>query len=503
MNLNTYLQQLDLAKLDLQPLNDHFIAEQLNEQEKELYLTMVASFILVDDLTEQRTRLFQLYLHACKTNHQQGKIFNLAQNISKEQIKEFIKLCSTKDLSNSFLIDAFIFLRLDAPLHDQKNTLLNEWISLLQLSENDLIQILYVVCQVLGIQHNYEIQSTFNIKHANLWKEYLLQELTIDNLKQGITQGFWEVNKNIDIGFDCQITNANLYFENNSTLNFKEGVKVEFIKSNFENGLFHFFKVDHLKINACKIIGHYDSERKLTVLKINEFEDDNSFCEIKKCYFETHNSQTLSVIDKDNSMFFLRAGLKNKKKLFIEKCRFDKCGNEKLVGGAVFFKNINFKVRNTDIFNCKALVSGGIYTSDLYQDSLENVYFKDCLSALYQVSENLKKRNEIAHNGSGILIENRESNTSSREFIQLMRSCTFENSNLFMACYSTGRTFEKCKFIDSILGLKDYYDQDHETKSCEFITRNKEIESGFKYLPNFNFDKLHLDTLEKQLSSLS
>ena len=37
MNLNTYLQQLDLAKLDLQPLNDHYIAEQLNEQEKELY----------------------------------------------------------------------------------------------------------------------------------------------------------------------------------------------------------------------------------------------------------------------------------------------------------------------------------------------------------------------------------------------------------------------------------------------------------------------------------
>lgn len=180
MNLNTYLQQLDLAKLDLQPLNDHFIAEQLNEQEKELYLTMISSFVLLDDLTEPRTRLFQLYLHACKTQHQQGKIFNLAQNISKDQIKEFIKLCSAKDLVNSFFIDAFIFLRLDTPLNDQKNILLNEWISLFQLKENDLTQILYVVCQVLGIQHSYEIQSTFSLKHANLWKEYLLQELTID-----------------------------------------------------------------------------------------------------------------------------------------------------------------------------------------------------------------------------------------------------------------------------------------------------------------------------------
>ncbi|WP_180022247.1 hypothetical protein [Acinetobacter sp. YH16044] len=502
MNLNTYLQQLDLAKLDLQPLNDHFIAERLNEQEKELYLTMISSFILLDELTEPRTRLFQLYLHACKTEHQQGKIFNLAQNISKDQIKEFIQLCSTQDLVKSFLIDAFIFLRLDRPLNDQKNILLNEWISLFELKESDLTQILYVVCQILGIQHSYEIHSTFSLDHANLWKEYLLQELTKDKLKQGISQGFWIVKQTIDINFNCQISNANLYFENDSILKFNEGVKVEFIKSNFENPLFNFYKVDHLKIHECKVIGQYDSEKKLTVLKINQFEDNDSFCEIKKCYFETHNSQTLSVINKYNSLFFLRTGNRNKKKLFIEKCTFDKCGNEKLVGGALFLKNINFKVKKTDIFNCKALVSGGIYTSDLYQDSLEEVHFKNCLSCLYQDSTSLKKLNEIGFNGSGILIEDRES-YSSGEFIRLIKGCTFEKSNLFIACYSSGRTFERCNFIDSILGLKDYYDQDHETKPCEFLVINKEIESGFKYLPNFKFDPLHEKTLEFQLADLN
>lgn len=501
MNLNTYLQQLDLAKLDLQPLNNHFIAEQLNEQEKELYLTMIASFVLVDDLTEQRTRLFQLYLHACKTNHQQGKIFNLAQNISKDQIKEFIKLCSTKDLSYSFLIDAFIFLRLDAPLNNQKNTLLNEWISLLQLSENDLIQILYVVCQVLGIQHNYEIHSTFNIKHANLWKEYLLQELTVENLKQGITQGFWEINKNIDIGFNCQITNVNLYFKNDSVLSFNEGTKVEFIRSNFEKPIFDFFKVDHLRINECKITGQYDSDKQITVLKINQFEDEKSTCEIFNSYFETINAQTISVISR--SSFNVFGNQANNKKIKIENVKFEGCGNKKLVGGALFFKNINFKIKNSNIFNCQALVSGGIYTSDLYQDSLENVHFKNCISTLYQVNNSPKKRNEIAHNGSGILIEYREYNHRQGGFIRLMKNCTFENSNLFMACSSNGMTSDNCKYIDSILGLKDYDEQDWETKPCEFITINKEIESGFKYLPNFKFDKLHLDTLEKQLSSLS
>lgn len=500
MNLNTYLQQLDLVKLDLQPLNDHFIAEQLNEQEKELYLTMISSFVLLDDLTESRTRLFQLYLHACKTQHQQGKIFNLAQNISKDQIKEFIQLCYAKDLVNSFLIDAFIFLRLDAPLNDQKNILLNEWISLLQLKENDLTQILYVVCQVFGIKHNYKIQSTFSLNNANLWKEYLLQELTIEKLKEGISQGFWTVRQNLDINFNCQINNANLYFENNSTLNFKEGVKVEFIKSNFENGLFHFFKVDHLKINACKIIGHYDSERKLTVLEINQFEDENSYCEIKNSYFETENAQSISIINHyDHNFYGDRA---KDKKVRFENLHFENCGNEKLVGGALFFKNINFKVRNTDIFNCKALVSGGIYTSNLYQDSLEEVHFKNCLSNLYQSSTSLKKINEVSFNGSGILIEERES-YGSGDFIRLMKSCTFENSNLFMACYSSGRTFDKCKFIDSILGLKDYYDQDHETKPCEFIVLNKELESGFKYLPNFKFDPLHISTVELQIADLA
>lgn len=500
MNLNTYLQQLDLAKLDLQPLNDHFIAERLNEQEKELYLTMISSFVLLDELTEPRTRLFQLYLHACKTEHQQGKIFNLAQNISKDQIKEFIQLCSTQDLVKSFLIDAFIFLRLDRPLNDQKNILLNEWISLFKLKESDLTQILYVVCQILGIQHSYEIQSTFSLDHANLWKEYLLQELTKDKLKQGISQGFWIVKQTIDINFNCQISNANLYFENDSILKFNDGVKVGFIKSNFENPLFNFSKVDQLKIHECKIIGHYDAEKKLTALKINQFEDENSYCEIKNCFFETEDAQTVSIIDNYNYSFC--GNTAQDKKVRVDNVIFKNCGNKNLVGGALFFKNINFNIKATKLFNCKALVSGGIYTSNLYQNSLENVHFKDCLSRLYQDSTSLKKLNEIGFNGSGILIEDRES-YGSGEFIHLIKGCIFEKSNLFVARYSTGRTFENCKFIDSILGLKDYYDQDNETKPCEFIVINKEIESGFKYLPNFKFDPLHEKTLEFQLADLN
>lgn len=152
MNLNTYLQQLDLAKLDLQPLNDHFIAEQLNEQEKELYLTMISSFVLLDDLTESRTRLFQLYLHACKTQHQQGKIFNLAQNVSKDQIKEFIKLCKEKSLIESFFVDAFIFSRLDKSLTEKSNNLFNEWISLFELGDEVIETIIYFVSNVLGLK---------------------------------------------------------------------------------------------------------------------------------------------------------------------------------------------------------------------------------------------------------------------------------------------------------------------------------------------------------------
>ena len=194
-------------------------------------------------------------------------------------------------------------------------------------------------------------------------------------LKKGISQGFWIVRENLDINFNCEIGNANLYFENDSVLNFNEGVKVEFIKSNFENSLFNFYKVDHLKINECKIIGQYDPERKLTVLKINQFEDENSYCEIKKCDFETHNAQAIAVIDVLKIFNFCR---NKSKKIIVDNTHFNYCGNEKLVGGALFFKNINFKVKNADIFNCKALVSGGVYTSNIYKDSFEIVHFKDC-----------------------------------------------------------------------------------------------------------------------------
>uniref|UniRef100_UPI00124BF657 hypothetical protein n=1 Tax=Acinetobacter brisouii TaxID=396323 RepID=UPI00124BF657 len=362
MNLNTYLQQLDLAKLDLHPLNDHYIADHLNEQEKELYLTMVSSFVLFDDLTEARTRLFGLYLNSCKTKLQQGKIFNLAQNISKEQIKEFSQLCILKKLKNSFLIDAFIFLRLDVPLNDRKNILLSEWINLLKINQENLEELLYIVSEVLGIKHDFKINSSFNLSQANIWKEFIIRELTLDQLKESELQGFWLVKKDIEVNFNCSLNNINLYFENNSILKFKENLEVKLIQSKFHNSLLYFNKVDKLLIDSCSFIGNYDVKKKFTVLKINAFEGEDSNCEINHCYFETKDAQAISATRQRKFNFF-RTALK---KLSIENTKFNHCGNKLLLGGVAFLKDINFKFKEVTIENCIALVSGGIYTSALY-----------------------------------------------------------------------------------------------------------------------------------------
>ncbi|WP_171492652.1 hypothetical protein, partial [Acinetobacter brisouii] len=126
----------------------------------------------------------------------------------------------------------------------------------------------------------------------------------------------------------------------------------------------------------------------------------------------------------------------------------------------------------------------------------ESVNFKDCYSCIYQKSENIKNQNDIKYNGSALFSEH----VNGSENLKVIRKTNFDNANLFIAAYSQGYTFEQCKFIDSILGLKDYWDQAREMKSCEFLKGDKNLGSTFEYLPDYKLDKLHLEAIEQQSS---
>lgn len=72
---------------------------------------------------------------------------------------------------------------------------------------------------------------------------------------------------------------------------------------------------------------------------------------LKNVIFETKNAQTLSIFNLNNFLFFS----KNKKKLLIEDSDFENCGNEKMIGGALFLKSINFRIKKRLYFKLQSI----------------------------------------------------------------------------------------------------------------------------------------------------
>lgn len=446
MNLNTYLQQLDLAKLDLQPLNDHFIAEQLNEQEKELYLTMIASFVLVDDLTEQRTRLFQLYLHACKTNHQQGKIFNLAQNISKDQIKEFIRLCKDKALIESFFVDAFIFSRLDKPLTENLNNLFDEWICLFQLDDKVVETIIYFVSNTLGMKSQYQLNYILDIQKLNIWIPYCLEYFSLEKFKHNRA---YYLDKNQEISCDFEIKNNIFVSKTDVIFKFSKIEQIHFNFSIFVNSRFDLQQVDNILIENCSFSGLYplEGENNLFSIKDSRF---GAGGEIKNTIFR-------------NNLFEVKQcrALYLEQSTTIENCNFRSCGNELMVGGAICSLE-KIKIYKTNFIQCVARVAGAIYTKKLsYKLGIESCIFENCFSLDYQDINEPKswnnswvecKYSDQKLNAGALYIDVYSAPTTS------IKDSTFIASNIYLSKanhYDSSRIFYNCHFVDSILTVAD------------------------------------------------
>ena len=370
MNLNTYLQQLDLAKLDLQPLNDHFIAERLNEQEKELYLTMISSFILLDELTEPRTRLFQLYLHACKTEHQQGKIFNLAQNISKDQIKEFIRICNDNSLVESFFVDAFVFTRLDKSLDDKSNTLFNEWINLFDLKNETIETIVYFVSNILGLKCKYKLNSLIDINKLNVWIPYCLEKFEIGSYESNRA---YHLYKDCIIHSDIAICENIFVFDKDKKITFSDCEKVEIKSSEFLNALFEIEQESKLLIEDCIFKGSYDETKKENLFSVGA----------QDSWMYGNNIEDITFRNNIFDVTGVRA-IYLKQEANIENCIFNNCGNSNLIGGAIYTES-NIKLINSKFNSCFAKVAGAIYCKSLDDNNhISNCIFNTCLSLDYQ-----------------------------------------------------------------------------------------------------------------------
>ncbi|MEG2464373.1 MAG: hypothetical protein RSA87_04255 [Malacoplasma sp.] len=479
MSLHNLLQNMDKVKLDQNPLPSHYICD-LPETEKDNYLsTLVASAILLDtNLSENKNRLFNLFLEACHTKSNKGKLFDLAQKIDADTVKNFIRFASEQSFKHSFFVDLIVFLRLDSQINQEQQDALNQWVSLLDIDEEQVSACMYIACNVLGLKHQNILKNTFPIEEVKVWQGFSAQRLDANILQKGLTFGYWYLDEDINIHKNWKIENSIVEFRNNSSLISDNETKILINNIKFINPELIFNEVE-VNIDNSIFQGDYDLDKKITAIKFKA----NRKITISNSLFRTVNCRAI-YSSLDNFWDW-----SNDIHLMIDSCIFEKCGNQGLMGGALCDDTDGyFTIKNSKFISCIAKLGGALRLKNLKIDAIINCYFEKCLSLNFQKIDNPKNWNNGWHqnkneygsphltNGGAIY-----SNDSSKsDGGRIIRNSKFVASNLYLGNriirdYHLGN----CKFVDSVLTYSKYSDACAPDNDTTFEQGEYKLYSGY------------------------
>ena len=162
LNVSTLLSNLDALKLELLPLPDHF-AVKCDEHSSETYGSLLAALLLTGgEISAEQSRLFKLLLGSLKLGDIQAQLFERAQALNLDALREFFRVARENQLTTSFFMDALVLCRLSGPLVDAQHQLLSELADLLKLPEADLPVIASLAAVALGLPCEVDIPSEFD-----------------------------------------------------------------------------------------------------------------------------------------------------------------------------------------------------------------------------------------------------------------------------------------------------------------------------------------------------
>jgi hypothetical protein len=156
-NLQRLLQATDALKPELYPLPRHYVA-QFDEHTRESYATLLAAMLLAGgDVSANASRLFAMLLTSLGLGPIQAWLFEQANQLNQQQLKQFLQLALAEKLAPSFVLDALILSRLDSPITDGQSQLLSELVALLELPEQELPVLSFFASKVLGLPFEHKL----------------------------------------------------------------------------------------------------------------------------------------------------------------------------------------------------------------------------------------------------------------------------------------------------------------------------------------------------------
>jgi hypothetical protein len=376
MHLQQLLDAIQTEKHATQPLALHRIAG-LDEHTREYYGLLLAAVLRVHpSIGRAQSRMFALLLEAMGLPDHQASLFERTQVLSATDLSESRRLITEHGLTQSFLLDICILLRVEGPLSDDDLQLCAELADLLQVDGENLSDLVALALHVLGIKTLQAFPEAFDFGDCAHWLEFIFEEVTDTKLKAGLQPGLWVLKQAIEMDTGWSLKNVTLFFTAGAKLDIDatEDTIVSITNCRLINPVMH-FKGQSLAFNIqdSTVEGCYFEHVQLTAFRF----DDIKAANVKNTYFATRNARAVHAF---------------RTVLRFERCRFNECGNRHLAGGALAIRTpmitksfLIFDHKNTEIvlvdcqfIRCTASLGGALRIDRL---DYRFTYIKDCLFA--------------------------------------------------------------------------------------------------------------------------
>ena len=155
-NIATKLKtKLSNVKPLLDPLPASYLADKLDDHNKNIYATLLSAVILSKgSITDNESRMLSMLLSRLGLDGDISRYFSQIDDISENQILEFAKVLNNDDERLSFIFDCLLASRCDKPLTNEQVEVINDLCNLWKFSENDIHLMVFWVSEILGITNN-------------------------------------------------------------------------------------------------------------------------------------------------------------------------------------------------------------------------------------------------------------------------------------------------------------------------------------------------------------
>ena len=147
--------KLSNVKPLLDPLPASYLADKLDEHNKNIYATLLSAVVLSKgSITDNESRMLSMLLNRLGLDGDISRYFSQIDDISENQILEFAKVLNNDDKRLSFIFDCLLASRCDKPLTNEQVEVINNLCNLWKFSENDIHLMVFWVSEILGITNN-------------------------------------------------------------------------------------------------------------------------------------------------------------------------------------------------------------------------------------------------------------------------------------------------------------------------------------------------------------